>query len=204
MIEGAPGIGKSTLIWELCRNWDKFTCMAQYSLVIMLRLREKEVQKITKICQLFCSYEGENEALASEISENHGHGVLFVLDGFDELPKHLQQEGFLLKLIKGTVLPNSTVLLTSRPSATGELLTTCRPLVHKHVEILGFTQESIEAYASSIFASEPDMLEKFKTYISASTNPAVNSLMYVPLNAAIIVEIYCSSKSDCYCKFTWV
>ena len=198
LMEGAPGIGKSTLAWELCRKWEEFSCMKQYSLVVLLRLREKIVQKISSVDKLFCKYEDEGKkSLVQEVSKNQGSGVLFVLDGFDELPKTLQKEGFLLDLIKGSILPASTVLVTSRPSATAELLTSCRPQIQKHIEILGFTQESVEAYASSIFSSEPEPLEKFKAYISASKNPAINSLMYVPLNAAIIVEIYrnCTSES---------
>ena len=198
LMEGAPGIGKSTLAWELCRKWEEFSCMKQYSLVILLRLREKIVQKISTVDELFCKYEGEEKkSLVEEVSKSQGSGVLFILDGFDELPKALQKEGFLLDLIKKIILPASTVLVTSRPSATAELLTSCRPQIQKHIEILGFTQESVEAYASSIFSSEPDTLEKFKAYISASNNPAINSLMYIPLNAAIIVEIYrnCTSES---------
>ena len=198
LMEGSPGIGKSTLAWELCRKWEEFSCMKQYSLVVLLRLREEEVQKIVNISQLFCQYESEDKkSLVEEVSKRQGNGVLFILDGFDELPKSLQKKSFLLNLMRGRVLPASTVLVTSRPSATAELLTSCRPQIQKHIEILGFTQESVEAYASSIFSSEPEALEKFKAYISASKNPAINSLMYVPLNAAIIVEIYhnCTSES---------
>ena len=194
LVEGAPGIGKSTFVWELCRKWEEFSCMQQYSLVILLRLREEEVQKIAHVHQLFFSCDGET--IAREVSANHGRGILFILDGFDELPKQLQQKGFLLDLIKGMILPESTVLVTSRPSATGELLKSCRPLIQKHVEVLGFTQESVEAYATSIFSAQPEKLKKFKAYISASKNPAINSLMYVPLNAAIIVEIYRGCKSE--------
>ncbi len=40
IIEGAPGMGKSTLAWELCRKWEKLPHMKKYSLVILLRLRE--------------------------------------------------------------------------------------------------------------------------------------------------------------------
>ena len=194
LIEGAPGIGKSTLAWELCRKWEEFDCMRQYSLVILLRLREEEVHCIVSISQLFKSE--DKEALAKDVSDSQGRGMLFILDGFDELPKQLQKEGFILNLIKGIVLPESTVLVTSRPSATGELLTSCRPQIQKHVEVLGFTQQSVHAYASSIFSSEPENLERFISYISASNNPAINSLMYVPLNAAIVVEIFCDCKSD--------
>ena len=189
LIEGAPGIGKSTLAWELCRKWEEFSCMQQYSLVVLLRLREEEVQKVRNVGQLFISYESDDkDTLVKEVLKGQGKGILFILDGFDELPKALQQNSFLLNLIKGLVLPASTVLVTSRPSATAELLTSCRP--QKRVEILDFTRESVEAYARSIFSSDPTKLEKFLAYISISNNPAINSLMYVPLNAAIIVQIY--------------
>ena len=189
LMEGAPGIGKSTLAWELCRK-----SMRQYSLVVLLRLREVKVQNISNMSQLFCQYESEDKkCLVEEVAKSQGRDMLFILDGFDELPKTLQEESLLLDLIRGRVLPASTVLVTSRPSATTELLTSCRP---KHIEILGFTQESVEAYASSVFSSKPEKLDRFKAYISASKNPAINSLMYVPLNAAIIVLIYNDCKSD--------
>ena len=191
-MEGAPG---STLAWELCRKWEQFSCMKQYSLVVLLRLREEEVQKISEVSDLFFPYESKDKkSLVEEVLESQGKGVLFLLDGFDELPDHLQRNGYLLKLIRGSFLPASTVLVTSRPSATAKLFTSCQP--QRHVEVLGFTQESVEAYASSVFQSEPDTLEKFKAYISASDNPAINSLMYIPLNAAIVVQIYCGCKSE--------
>ena len=190
LMKGSPGIGKSTLAWELCRK-----SMKQYSLVVLLRLREEEVQEISNVSQLFHENGSQDKKLlVEEVSKSQGRDILFILDGFDELPKTLQKRGFLLNLIKGYVLPASTVLVTSRPSATAELCTSCRP--QKHIEILGFTQESVETYASSVFSSEPEQLEKFKIYISASNNPAINSLMYVPLNAAIIVLIFQDCKSD--------
>ena len=195
VIEGAPGIGKSTLAWELCRKWEEYAGMKAYSLVILLRLREKRVQNISDVSSLFFAYQRSDKmSLVDEIQNNQGKGVLFVLDGFDELPKSLQSEGVLVDLLQKSILSKSTVLVTSRPSAMDRLLISER-VVEKRIEILGFSQESIEAYAASVFCTSKDELEGFKSYISRSSNPAINSLMYVPLYAAFVVIIYKSTTS---------
>ena len=190
-VEGPPGIGKSTLGWELCRRWDR----KQYDLAVLLRLREREVQQINMVADLFPHGDEQlQQSVTKEVLDREGKGVLLILDGYDELPHSLRHQGLLLKLIKGKVLPKCSILVTSRPSATSDLLLACSPQIQRHVEILGFTQESVKDYASSVFSSEPELLKDFLTYISASQNPAINSLMYIPLNAAIIVHIYRNSR----------
>ena len=186
LVEGAPGIGKSTLSWELCRNWETFACMTQYKLVVLLRLRDREVQNITDIAGLF----DDEQDVAKEIKKVLGKGVLFILDGFNELPLPLQQEGFLIKkLICGKALPKSRVLVTTRPSATATLLTSCHAFLKKRIDVQGFTLKRVEEYAESVF-QDSKMLSKFRTYILSAKNPAINTLMYVPLNAAIVVALY--------------
>ena len=193
LIEGAPGIGKSALAWELCRKCES---VEQYRLAILLTLMEKRVQQIANAADLFFSYEtGDQQPLVDEVMSCHGKGVLFVLDGFDELPVPLQREGYLIKLIKKKILTESTVVVTSRPSATAGLLAHCRPLIQKHMEILGFTQESVQEYALYVFATDLKRFKSFKNYILASRNPAISHLMYVPINAAIIAQIHSESIS---------
>ena len=191
LVVGAPGIGKRKLSWELCKKWETFAFMKQYSLVLLLRLRDIDVQNIKDIVGLF-----DNEQdVAKDVKKVLGKGVLFILDGFDELPFKVQKEGFLIKkLIFGYAIPKSTVLVTSRSAATATLLTSCRP--HKCVEVLSFTQVEVEEYADCVFL-DSKMLNEFCTYISLTKNPAINSLMYVPLNAAIVVALYQDRSADC-------
>ena len=167
--------------------------MEAYSLVILLRLREKRVQNISDVSSLFYEYDREDRvSVVEKIKNSQGRAVLFVLDGFDELPKLLQRESVLVDLLRKRILPQSTVVVTSRPSAMDRLLTISEPVIEKRIEILGFSWESIEAYASNVFSR--DELEAFKNYISAPKNPAINSLMYVPLYAAFVVIIYKSTS----------
>ena len=43
LVEGAPGVGKSTFAWKICRKWGKGKLIVQYKLVVLLRLRDKSV-----------------------------------------------------------------------------------------------------------------------------------------------------------------
>ncbi len=190
IIEGAPGMGKSTLAWELCRKWEEFPHMKKYSLVILLRLRETGVQKMTCLSKKFPDHI-DTTALLQDIHQCLGEGVLLVLDGFDELPFTLQQKGFFIDLMNKNIFPKCSIVVTTRSSASGTLLTYVNnSLVSSHLEILGFTQESVKNYAQSVFSSDSKMLSNFETATSSLENPAINSLMYVPINAAIIVQIF--------------
>ena len=40
LVEGAPGVGKSTFAWELCRRWTSGELLGGYSLVVLMRLRD--------------------------------------------------------------------------------------------------------------------------------------------------------------------
>ena len=121
LVEGAPGVGKSTFAWEFCQQWGKGKILQQYRVMLLLRLREKRVREIKTERDLFRRCK---PIAVEEMCRNGGEGVFLLLDGWDELPEELREkDSFFLDLIQGQVLPEATVLVTSRPHASEIIVT---------------------------------------------------------------------------------
>ena len=186
LVEGPPGIGKSTLAWELCRKWDTLTSLKHYKMVLLLKLRERRVRNATSLEDLIHHEDKRfQRKVVNEVRKCEGEGVLFILDGFDEMPSVVHDENrLIIQLISGSCLPKATRLVTSRPSA----LKSYFPQGFRHVEVCGFTDECKVRFAEIAFKSEPKVLAHFKDFIFS--NPVINSLMYIPVNCAIIAQVY--------------
>ena len=186
LVEGAPGIGKSTLAWEVCHKWEELESVKQYELVVLVRLREKKAQEARCLGDLLpCDATTNIDELLTVIGE--GKGMLIVCDGFDELPREQRQEGSVyIDLLKGRLLPEATIIVTSRPSVSSDLWSLCQHNIDRHLEVIGFTKKHIEQFAESVFSG--DVLAGFLSYITS--NPPIHSMMYIPLNAVIVALIY--------------
>ena len=188
VIEGAPGMGKSTLAWEICRNWDQLDSLKRFWLVLFLRLREEEVQLAKDIKDLlYHPDEDLSSSVGKEVKKREGQGVLFVFDGFDEFPTKFHKKSLVMKLISNPrYLPKATMIVTSRPSALADLQQFIYMENSRHIEIIGFAKKEILKYASQRLAGRDK--RNFTSYLSL--NPAVEGMMYNPLHCAIVLEIY--------------
>ena len=186
LVEGAPGIGKSTLAWEVCHKWEELESVKQYELVVLVRLREKKAQEARCLEDLLpCDATTNMKELLAAIGE--GDGMVIVCDGFDELPREQRQEGSVcIDLLKGRLLPKATIIVTSRPSVSAELRSLCEHNIDRHLEVLGFTREDIKRFAESVFSG--DIMAGFLSYITS--NPPIYGMMYIPLNAVFVALIY--------------
>ena len=115
LVEGAPGVGKSTFAWEFCRRWERGEIAQQYQLVLLLRLREERISNAKSLEDLIYhpSTRSMCQGITKELENHRGDKTLIILEGFDELPDACRTaSSVFLDLIKGQLLPLATVMVT--------------------------------------------------------------------------------------------
>ena len=190
VVQGVPGIGKSTFAWKFCRRWAKGKNYQEYELVVLLRMRDTRIREAKKLTDLFFSEDEESsKQIAKDIIARDGKNILILLEGIDELPASCLADGTVLSdLLQGLSLPEVTIVLTTRPWAVQVLNEKCGDQFSRLVEILGFTKEDIQSYVSHVFTDSKRLSTDFLEYLHS--HPQLESIMHIPLNAAILVQIY--------------
>ena len=227
IIEGAPGVGKSTFTRELCwmwGEWRKSHCSGhdklgmysekaflwdespweQYSMVIRFDLGGATIKELSDLFKT-CENVEDRDYILKEVNKKKGKGLLLVLDAWDELPESPKSVDFLRKLVEKRVLKHCTVVVTCRHSARNEF-TNCKKVMQKY-SIVGFNHQNIATFINKVFSDQKER-DEFSEYVK---NPILSSAMYIPINAVIIVKIYREnagehdllSLTDLYCKFCW-
>ena len=188
LIEGAPGVGKTSFSWEFCRKWGRGEILLGSSLLLLLPLRDNSLKEAKTLSDLFYHPNPElQKAVIDEVTSNEGQGVAIWLDGWDELDHKLRESASVfLNLINGTILPHVTVFVTSRPWACEHLRDKCG----QHVEILTSAKDHITHYISKAEAeAQPSSIaSKFTDYLSSS--PVIRAAMYTPVTAKMSTDVF--------------
>jgi len=111
LILGGPGMGKSTLAINICKQWAGGNLLQGYDAVLLLLLRDPEVQEAKDL--LLALNDEIRENIYKEITYSNGEKICFILEGYDELPYKLRQSSVFTKLMEK--LPKCTIMYTSRP-----------------------------------------------------------------------------------------
>ena len=210
LLEGAPGCGKSTLSVYICQQWEKSQLFNQFKLVILIQLRDPAVKNAESLTDLLpCPDTTTAQQIADRMLANKCQDVLFILDGWDELPLSLRKylssnqdihsslgrwdkNSIFCDIVKPNLsqsnpLCKSTVIVTSLPTASGDL----HHLVSSRVEILGFTAKELHHFFTECLKRDSEAVKTLLERIKE--NPEVAGSCYLPLNATILVHLF---KSD--------
>ena len=162
LIEGEPGMGKTTYCQKLvfdwaskqCREWDE--SFPRIDVLLFLRCRgiKSTIWDAIEDQILPDEIKPEEKEMFFQFLKENPSKVLLVLDGLDEAdPKKLEMY---LKLIQKKQLPGCYIVLTSRHKAGSKV----RPYTDTLLEIVGFTSDDARCFIRKYFQHAEHLAEK--------------------------------------------
>ena len=188
LIEGQPGMGKTTYCQKLAYDWSVEDISPEASfpkveMLLVLRCRDMKTANIEEAIddQLLPLDVGkrEKENLFHFIRCNQSK-ILLVLDGLDEMSDDLLK--CILPLIQGKVFPYTHLLLTARHEAGLKVRRYCDTLL----EIVGYTDIDADRYIKKYFKGHEDPRLAIKLLKILDRNRQLRELTSNPLNTALL------------------
>nr|XP_046157394.1 NACHT, LRR and PYD domains-containing protein 12-like [Oncorhynchus gorbuscha] len=192
-VKGIAGIGKSVAVQRLVYEWALGKHMREFTCVFDLRFRELNLIKAPlSLLDLLEDRFRYFKTVLPDLLASPGP-LLFILDGLDEFQYQLDWNApdrdiavdskvpvseLIMALIKGSLLPESSVILTSRPSTDAP-----KRFFQRCCVVLGFEEDQVKEYTSK-FYKDPEVSEKVYNYILDNDNLFV--LSFIPLYCYII------------------
>lgn len=190
IIEGAAGIGKSTLARQVRRAWEEGQLYRdRFQHVFFFSCRELAQCKQLSLAELIAQDQEVPTAPIRQIL-SHPEKLLFILDGIDEPAWVLEDQNpelcvhwsqaqpvhtLLGSLLGKSILPEASLMLTARTPALQKLIPS---LGQPHrVEVLGFSEFERKDYFYKYFAKQRVAISAFR-FIKSS--PVLLTLCEVP------------------------
>ena len=184
LIEGQPGMGKTTFSHKVAYDWAKERkgedSFPEVQIVLLLKCRDI----ISGLWEAI-----DDQLLPKEIDEEdrqrfftfvrqHQSNVLLVLDGLDELPT--SQLPVYKEIVQGRVLPKCYLVVTARHEVGMTVRNCCDTLL----EVEGFTKTDAEEFIKKYFKGkeclERELLKKL------NSDKTLRDLTINPLNTALL------------------
>ncbi|XP_044785391.2 NACHT, LRR and PYD domains-containing protein 14 isoform X3 [Bubalus bubalis] len=176
VLQGAAGIGKTTLVRMMMLDWAQGNLYQQkFTHVFYLNAREINQLRERSFVQLLSkdwpSTEGPIERIMSQPSR-----LLFIIDSFDELNFAFEEPEFVLcadwtqvhpvsflmsSLLRKVMLPESSLLVTTKLTAWRKL----KPLLkNQHsIQLLGMSEDARQEYIYQFFEDQSWALQVFSS-----------------------------------------
>uniref|UniRef100_A0A1X7TRX2 NACHT domain-containing protein n=1 Tax=Amphimedon queenslandica TaxID=400682 RepID=A0A1X7TRX2_AMPQE len=222
VIDGPPGIGKTTICRKLLNMWSNGLFVhKQYDLVLYCPLRNSKIATATTLADLFVHQRYEVPMVAEWFEKTNGKGLLIIFDGWDELSDQLRQSSLAASIFCKEKLDQCSVIVASRSYASSSLLKIYT--LSRHVQVIGFSEEEISTVIIQTLQKDTKLAQElidkkrkdkendklFTTTQSSKDSQIavklindlqvrndVQSLCYIPLVCSMVILVYCKEGGN--------
>uniref|UniRef100_A0A8C0WKI6 NACHT, LRR and PYD domains-containing protein 3 n=1 Tax=Castor canadensis TaxID=51338 RepID=A0A8C0WKI6_CASCN len=196
VFQGSAGIGKTILARKIMLDWASGKLFQdKFDYLFYIHCREVSLVTLRSLGDLIASCCPDPNPPVHKIVRKPSR-ILFLMDGFDELQgafdEHIgalctdwqkAERGDILlsSLIRKKLLPEASLLITTRPVALEKLQ---HLLDHpRHVEVLGFSEAKRKEYFFKYFSNEVQAKEAFRLI---QENDILFTMCFIPLVCWIV------------------
>ena len=205
LLTGKAGIGKTLFCQKLARDWadDKlFQSQSHFKFVYLLTFRQLNLlendhfslQELFNCSTVLDDSSNIDDSLFEYIV-NHPEEVLIIIDGYDEYShqdyitgesekryqntakEKMPVAALCTKLIKGKLLRDSVVMITSRPEESDEKMEGIR--FDRCVEIAGFSPQQVQEFIEKYFRENDTMKNAVLDHVMKNEN--LVSFAHIPI-----------------------
>ncbi|KAF3698001.1 NLR family CARD domain-containing protein 3 CARD15-like protein Caterpiller protein 16.2 [Channa argus] len=206
VVTGVAGIGKTILVQKMLFDFGRNKDNLPFDFIIHMTFRDLNlIDKPTNFRELVLR---KNRHLAKELDNilANDNKLLIILDGFDEFRyfRSCDVDVFVTEpdedaelveifgsLMQGEMLPNASILLTSRPTAINHIPVCC---IDRFVLIAGFSLAEVQDFFLRYF-QDSGLADRMFTVVSA--NELMLTLCYIPAFCYIVCCILKETKDLC-------
>ena len=190
LIEGAPGIGKTTLCKEIAYQWAKHSLLQNTKMLFLVHLHDPAISNIRCLEDLIHYFYNFNNG-AAECSKQYANllnnsinsnDITVLLYGYDEFDT--SKDSLITNILDRKILPECKIVVTSRPTASDSL----HRIADVRVEVMGFNDDSKTQYIRQELSDDPDKMNDLQSYLDV--HATINSLCYMPMMMTILVYVF--------------
>ena len=189
LVEGAAGIGKTTLCKEITLQWANKVILQNKDMLFLLSMHDPKIGKIVNV-ELLVKHVFQSEILANKITdwliETDGKHLIIIIDGYSE---DYGNKFIIDDIIGRKILTRCSIVITSRLAASSHFY----EVVNHKALLLGFTKNNQVSFINNALKGSDFKINHLKDYLYS--NPVIDNLCCIPLIMNLLLWFVEEEKS---------